>query len=140
MLLISTVHVLVTLMFCQGLIQKCHASIFMLSGHLSVTLVLYRKFWCTLKREDVIVYNTKCILTTYSSSYPSSSGSPVLGSQSFTKNFSVQLNVAVTAKFRNGIITLTWFTTCAAMLVTPCLKCAAIWLPVCQLKRSQAGL
>ena len=35
-------------------------------------------------------------LTTYSSSYPSSSGSPVFGSQSFTTNFNVQLKVAVT--------------------------------------------
>ena len=34
--------------------------------------------------------------TTYSSSYPSSSGSPVLGSQSFTTNFSVFVNVQVT--------------------------------------------
>lgn len=31
--------------------------------------------------------------TTYSSSYPSSSGSPVFGSQSLTKYFMVQLNV-----------------------------------------------
>jgi len=38
------------------------------------------------------------LLTTYSSSYPSSSASPVLGSQSFTMNFNVQLNDPVTAK------------------------------------------
>ena len=36
--------------------------------------------------------------TTYSSSYPSSSGSPVLGSQSFTTNFRVFVNVQVTEK------------------------------------------
>lgn len=36
--------------------------------------------------------------TTYSSSYPSSSGSPVFGSQSLTKYFIVQLNVHDTGK------------------------------------------
>lgn len=36
--------------------------------------------------------------TTYSSSYPSSSGSPVLGSQSLTTNFSVFVKVHVTKK------------------------------------------
>lgn len=41
-------------------------------------------------------------LTTYSSSYPSSAGTPVSGSQSRTVNFMVQLKVPATGGERAG--------------------------------------
>lgn len=46
--------------------------------------------------DAVEVQGLQGSLTTYSSSYPSSSGTPVLGSQSRTVNFMVQLKVPAT--------------------------------------------
>lgn len=59
--------------------------------------------------------NGRLTHTTYSSSYPSSSGSPVLGSQSFTTNFNVFVNVQVTEE-RNKEVT---GKTMAAATLTP---------------------
>ena len=49
-------------------------------------------------KQKTRLANRRQTHTTYSSSYPSSSGSPVLGSQSFTTNFSVFENVQVTER------------------------------------------